>query len=643
MSSISILHNSWDSFFRYPFGAIECEQNIFLRIEISTNSYINNVSLVLFDDFNKNYYPMNFEFKENDKTVFNFNLKSPANPSLLFYYFEVWIDNKAIYYGNNSLLSGGKGDLYESSPLPYQITVFEKGYATPNWFKNSTIYQIFVDRFFNGTDDNSILNPKKNTFIYGNWYDEPMYIRNPETNEILRWDFYGGNLKGVLKKLDYLKNLGINIIYFNPIFEARSNHKYDTGNYKKIDSMFGDEALFKLLVKEASLRGINIILDGVFSHTGSDSLYFNKYDNYDSLGAYQSKDSKYYSWYNFKNYPNDYESWWGVSDLPNVNELNEDYLNYIIKDEDSVINHWVKAGVKGWRLDVADELPDEFIKELKKVSSNANSDSIVIGEVWEDASNKISYSKRRQYFLGKELDSVTNYLIRDNLLNFLWNNINAETLSNKFMSLYENYPRHNFYSLVNLIGSHDVERIYTLLKQTANNYMVNSSDNLDDICFKLLKIMTLIQFTFPGVPLLYYGDEAGLEGLKDPYNRATYPWGFENKEILNWYKNLIHIRNDNKALRTGKWKQMYFYDNVYGYFRYIDNNTDEFNISCENSFCLIIVNKNPTKDYNIKISMNNLNYSFLTNLLNNSDKIEILNNELNLHIEPLDVKLYIAN
>ncbi|AKA69798.1 glycoside hydrolase family 13 protein [Clostridium scatologenes] len=643
MSSISILHNSWDSFFRYPFGAIECEQNIFLKIEISTNSYINNVSLVLFDDFNKNYYPMNFEFKENDKTVFNFNLKSPANPSLLFYYFEVWIDNKAIYYGNNSLLSGGKGDLYESSPLPYQITVFEKGYTTPNWFKNSTIYQIFVDRFFNGNDDNSILNPKKNTFIYGNWYDEPMYIRNPETNEILRWDFYGGNLKGVLKKLDYLKDLGINIIYFNPIFEARSNHKYDTGNYKKIDSMFGDEALFKLLVKEASLRGINIILDGVFSHTGSDSLYFNKYDNYDSLGAYQSKDSKYYSWYNFKNYPNDYESWWGVSDLPNVNELNEDYLNYIIKDEDSVINHWVKAGVKGWRLDVADELPDEFIKELKKVSSNANSDSIVIGEVWEDASNKISYSKRRQYFLGKELDSVTNYLIRDNLLNFLWNNINAETLSNKFMSLYENYPRHNFYSLVNLIGSHDVERIYTLLKQTANNYMVNSSDNLDDICFKLLKIMTLIQFTFPGVPLLYYGDEAGLEGLKDPYNRATYPWGFENKEILNWYKNLIHIRNDNKALRTGKWKQMYFYDNVYGYFRYIDNNTDEFNISCENSFCLILVNKNPTKDYNIKISMNNLNYNFLTNLLNNSDKIEILNNELNLHIEPLDVKLYIAN
>lgn len=643
MSSISILHNSWDSFFRCPFGAIECEQNIFLRIEINTNFYINNVSLVLFDDFNKNYYPMNFEFKENDKTVFNFNLKAPTNPSLLFYYFEVCIDNKAIYYGNNSLLSGGKGDLYESSPLPYQITVFEKGYTTPNWFKNSTIYQIFVDRFFNGNDDNSISNPKKNTFIYGNWYDEPMYIRNPETNEILRWDFYGGNLKGVLKKLDYLKDLGINIIYFNPIFEARSNHKYDTGNYKKIDSMFGDEALFKLLVKEASLRGINIILDGVFSHTGSDSLYFNKYNNYDSLGAYQSKDSKYYSWYNFKNYPNEYESWWGVSDLPNVNELNEDYLNYIIKDENSVINHWMKTGVKGWRLDVADELPDEFIKELKKISSNANSDSIVIGEVWEDASNKISYSKRRQYFLGKELDSVTNYLIRDNLLNFLWNNINAETLNNKFMSLYENYPRHNFYSLINLIGSHDVERIYTLLKKTANNYMVNSSDNLDDICFKLLKIMTLIQFTFPGVPLLYYGDEAGLEGLKDPYNRATYPWGFENKKILNWYKNLIHIRNDNKALRTGKWKQMYFYDNVYGYFRYIDNNADEFNISCENSFYLILVNKNPTKDYNIKISMSNFNYNFLTNLLNNSDKIEILNSELNLYIEPLDVKLYVGN
>lgn len=643
MNSISILHNSWDSFFRCPFGAVECDKDIHLRIEITANSYINVVKLVIFDDYNKNYYPMNFEFKENDKTVFNFNLKTPANPSLLFYYFEVWIDNKVLYYGNNSLLAGGKGDLYESSPLPYQITVFQKGYSTPNWFKNSTIYQIFVDRFFNGNDDKSILNPKKNTFIYGNWYDKPMYIRNPETNEILRWDFYGGNLNGVLKKLDYLKNLGVNVIYFNPIFEARSNHKYDTGNYKKIDSMFGDESLFKLLMKEASLRGISIILDGVFSHTGSDSLYFNKYNNYDSLGAYQSKDSKYYSWYNFKNYPNEYECWWGVSDLPNVNELNEDYLNYIVSDEDSVINHWMDAGVKGWRLDVADELPDEFIKELKKISSKKNSDSIVIGEVWEDASNKISYSKRRQYFLGKELDSVTNYLMRDNLLNFLWNNINSETLHNKFMSLYENYPRHNFYSLVNLIGSHDVERIYTLLKQIANNYMVNSFDDLDDICFKLLKIVTLIQFTFPGVPLLYYGDEAGLEGLKDPYNRATYPWGFENKEILNWYKNLIHIRNNNKALRTGKWKQVYFSDNVYGYFRYIDNNEDEFNIPCENSLCLILVNKSPTEGCNVKISMDNYKYSSLTNFLDKCDNVELANNELNLFIKPLDAKLYIGN
>ncbi|NMM65787.1 glycoside hydrolase family 13 protein [Clostridium sp. P21] len=643
MNSISILHNSWDSFFRCPFGAVECDKDILLRIEINTNFYINDVKLVLFDDYNKNYYPMNLEFKENDKFIFNFNLKTPKNPDLLFYYFEVLINNKIIYCGNTPFITGGKGNLYESSPFPYQITVFEKGYTTPNWFKNSVIYQIFVDRFFNGNDDKSILNPKKNTFIYGNWSDKPMYIRNPETNEILRWDFYGGNLKGVLKKLDYLKDLGINVIYLNPIFEARSNHKYDTANYKKIDSMFGDESLFKLLIKEASSRNINIILDGVFSHTGSDSIYFNKYNNYDSLGAYQSKNSKYHSWYNFRNYPNEYDCWWGVSDLPNVNELNESYLNYIIKDEDSVINHWIKTGIKGWRLDVADELPDEFIKELKKVSTSTDSDSVVIGEVWEDASNKISYSKRRQYFLGKELDSVTNYLMRDNLLNFLWNKINAETLHNKFMSLYENYPHHNFYSLVNLIGSHDVERIYTLLKKIANNnFMINSYNNLDDICFKLLKIVTLIQFTFPGVPLLYYGDETGLEGDKDPDNRATYPWGFENKEILNWYKNLIHIRNDNNALRTGKWNQLYFYDSVYGYLRYIDNNVDEFSTPCKNSLCLILVNKSPTETYNIKINLTNFNYSCLTNFLDKHDKVEITNGELNFYIKPLDAKLYIA-
>ncbi len=644
MDSISILHNSWDTFFRSPFGAVECENDTLIRIEINTKFNINAVKLVLFDDSNKNYYPMNYEFKDNDKTVFNYNLKTPTNPTLLFYYFEIWVHDKAIYYGNNHLLTGGIGDLYESSPFPYQITVFEKGYTTPDWFKNSVIYQIFVDRFFNGNDDNSILNPKKNTFIYGNWYDKPMYVRNHETNEILRWDFYGGNLNGVLKKLDYLKDLGISTIYFNPIFEARSNHKYDTANYKKIDSMFGDEELFKLLVKEADLRGISIIIDGVFSHTGSDSIYFNKYNTYTSLGAYQSKDSKFYSWYNFNTYPNKYDCWWGVLDLPNVNELNESYLNYIIKDEDSVITHWMKAGIKGWRLDVADELPDEFIKELKKTCIKTDSDSIVLGEVWEDASNKISYDKRRQYFWGKELDSVTNYLMRDNLLNFLRNKTNSGNLYNKFMSLYENYPRHNFYSMVNLIGSHDVERIHTLLKEIAsNNYMVNTYDNLEYICFKLLKMITLIQFTFPGVPLLYYGDEAGVEGLKDPYNRATYPWGLENKEILNWYKSLIHIRNSNKALRTGKWKQICFGDNVYGYLRYIDNGRDEFNVPSENALYIILINKSPTESYNVKIKIDTHNSNSLSNFLDKSDTVKIINDELDVYIKPLEGKLYINN
>lgn len=642
----SILHNSWNSFFRSPFGAVECDKDILIRIELSTYSNVDAIKLVLFDDHNKKQYSMNFECKSNDKIVFNCKLKTPSNPNLLLYYFEIWINGKVTFYGNNHALTGGIGDLYESSPLPYQITVFEKGYKTPDWFKNSVIYQIFVDRFFNGNPDKSISNPKKNSFIYGNWYDKPMYIKNSENTKILRWDFYGGNLKGVIKKLDYLKDLGISTIYLNPIFESQSNHKYDTANYKKIDSMFGDEHIFKELVKEASLRNINIILDGVFSHTGSDSIYFNKFNTYDSIGACQSKDSKYYSWYNFENYPNNYDCWWGIPDLPNVNELNESYLNYIIKDDDSVIKHWMKLGIKGWRLDVADELPDEFIKELKETSKKLNPNSVVIGEVWEDASNKISYSKRRQYFLGKELDSATNYLMRDNLLDFLRNNINSVTLQDKFMSLYENYPLHNFYSMVNLIGSHDVERIYTMLKEIAvNNYITNSDQNIDDICFRLLKMVTLIQFTFPGVPLLYYGDETGLEGLRDPYNRATYPWGRENKNILNWYKNLIHIRNDIKALRTGHWRQICFGDNVYGYFRYIYNHKDRFDTTSENATCLVLINKSPYDNYDFKINIhdyvNNHNFQNLTNLFNKNDNIKVVNNELNIYIKPLDVKLYV--
>ena len=385
---MSILYNSWSPNHKIPFGAIELGEE--LKINVKAIEDINEIYLIIAND-NGIIKEVNMNKCENN--IFSIDNIYLDIEDIYFYYFKV-IKNvygniQTKYYGKSNN-SGNCQEYYNEYDInKYQITVSKKVY-TPKWFEEGVLYHIFVDRF---NKTGKIHNPKKNSFMYANWEDTPMYIKNSE-GEIARWDFHGGNLKGIISKLYYLKSLGISLIYLSPIFEAQSNHKYDTGNYKAIDPMFGDEEIFKELIEEAKEKGMSIILDGVFSHTGDDSIYFNKYGNYDSLGAYQSKESKYSSWYNFKNYPNEYDCWWGVKSMPNVNENEESYMDYIIRDKDSVINKWMNYGVKGWRLDVVDELPNKFLDELRKETLKANNESILIGEVWEDASNKISYNER---------------------------------------------------------------------------------------------------------------------------------------------------------------------------------------------------------------------------------------------------------
>ncbi|HBS60173.1 MAG TPA: hypothetical protein DEA44_13005, partial [Firmicutes bacterium] len=288
-------------------------------------------------------------------------------------------------------------------------------------------------------------------------------IRDMRTGKIFAYDFFGGNLRGVLAKLPYLKQLGVGAIYLNPVFESPSNHKYDTGDYKKIDPLFGDYPLFSQLCSRARELGMAIILDGVFSHTGSDSRYFNKEGRYPELGAYQSTASPYFPWYRFHNHPDQYECWWGIDTLPNVNELEPSYLDFIADNEDSVLKYWLRAGIKGWRLDVADELPGRFIKHLHTVLKAQDPAAVLIGEVWEDASRKVSYGTERAYLLGDELDSVTNYPFRSMLLDFILGVDDAAQTQHRLTSLAENYPREHFYAALNMLGSHDVPRILSLL------------------------------------------------------------------------------------------------------------------------------------------------------------------------------------
>ena len=552
MDDIQIFHDSQNSDLRQPFGAVSIGTKVKIRLWTSKKclAYINLI----------NFYNNQIEIQMNEigwsnsinNWIYEIEVDTHNSIGLIYYYFRVNYYGQDIIYGNNIESLGGIGQVYFNEPVSYQITVYSKN-NVPDWYKQGIIYQIFVDRFFNGQEDGKVLNAKKNTFIYGNWDDNPMYIKDMDGN-IVRWDFYGGNLLGVKKKLEYIKSLGVSVIYFNPIFDSPSCHKYDTGDYEKIDPMFGDEEIFKDLCNEAEKIGIKIILDGVFSHTGSDSKYFNKFGNYNSLGAYQSLQSPYYRWYRFNDYPDLYEAWWGFSNMPNIDELNPSYLDYIIRDDNSIVEKWIRLGASGWRLDVADELPDEFIKILKKKLKEVDKDSVLIGEVWEDASNKVSYSRKREYLFGNELDSVTNYPLRQIILDLVRNYIGNKSFIRRYLSLKENYPKEYFYSTMNMLGNHDTERVLTMLNNSV----------------ELLKEAVAIQMTLPGVPLIYYGDEAGLTGGKDPSNRKSYPWGKENDEILEFYKTITAIRVAEDALKIGEIKFLDFNNGVLGYERFID-------------------------------------------------------------------------
>lgn len=567
-------HNSQDLFYREPFGAVMCGQRITFRLKTFSTVPAEFCVLRLWETdreipISMLQTPATFA----DQRIFEAEYRVPNCPGLIWYYFEIRLGEQTYLYGNNPQRLGGEGRLWEQEPPAYQITVF-KPVEVPMWYKQGTMYQIFVDRFYKDHENKSTIYPRKNALLHANWSDPPIYIKD-ELGRVTDWDFFGGTLQGVLEKLPYFKELGISILYFNPIFEASSNHKYDTADYHQIDPMYGDDAVFKQLIDSATHYGISIILDGVFSHTGSDSIYFNKYGNYPGLGAYQSVDSPYYNWYRFKSNHQEYQSWWGVDSLPEVNEMNPSYRQFIYGSEESVINKWLTMGVAGWRLDVADELPDEFIQELRQAIKSICPNAVLIGEVWEDASNKISYTKQREYLLGNELDATMNYPFRASFLQFILGQSDSYLLHQQVMSLYENYPRENFYAAMNLIGSHDTTRILTLLGDAPPEQSLSVSEQrnfkLSTFARKLavqrLKILSLVQMTFPGVPCIYYGDEAGLEGYPDPYNRGTYPWGNEDQEIMDWYRRILRLRAEYEVLRTGDFKSFFYEPNVYGFIR----------------------------------------------------------------------------
>ncbi len=469
---------------------------------------------------------------------------------LYFYHFE--LDGRKFKCG---VLRRG---CFNDNAADWQVTVYDEEYKTPDWFKGGVMYQIFPDRFCRGEGAYPVAEGK---ILREDWGGLPSFRANAD-GKIPNNDFFGGNLNGVRQKLGYLKELGVTAIYFNPIFEAFSNHRYDTGDYRKIDRLLGTEQELDDLIRDAKEHGIRIILDGVFNHTGDDSRYFNKYGRYDSVGAYQSEASPYADWYKFKEFPRRYDCWWGIEILPEVNETSASYQDFIM-GKDGVLKQWLRHGIGGYRIDVADELPDFFLQKLRESVKEEDPDAIIIGEVWEDASNKISYDVRREYLQGYELDSVMNYPLKNGIINFIRTGM-TYLLRETIATLLDNYPKTTLDSLMNILGSHDTPRILTVFggedctdkEEMAVRFM---SDEARARAKKMLKMAAVLQFTLPGVPCIYYGDEVGMEGYQDPFCRRCFPWDNIDEELHAFYQALGRIRGGSMKgiFAEGNYRELY--------------------------------------------------------------------------------------
>lgn len=486
--------------------------------------------------------------QDGDRNRFSGIFSAPAEPELVWYWFRLfWEDGSSILLDRSGYHGG-------ENVQSWQLTVYEVS-STPAWFGCGVVYQIFPDRFcrLELPDPAGMVGSRT---IHENWSNLPDW-RPDAQGEVRNCDFFGGSLQGILSKLDDLADFGVTVLYLNPVFESASNHRYNTADYRAIDPMLGTEDDFHHLCQEAKRRGIRVILDGVFNHTGSQSRYFNADGFYSDTGAAQSPDSPYYHWYSFHPWPADYDAWWGIRTLPAVREDAPDYRDFIIRGQDSVVRHWLRAGASGWRLDVADELPDDFIGEIRTAMEETAPDSFLLGEVWEDATTKIAYSMRRRYLLGQELHGVMNYPFRTALIAYLLGG-DADEFRETLESLRENYPPHAFYSLMNFLSTHDTPRILTVLGadhvpgSKEERAVFRLSPARRQLGLKRLRLAALVLFTFPGAPTVYYGDEAGMEGWEDPFNRAGYPWGQEDSELKSFFSKLAHLRREQPALQTGQ-------------------------------------------------------------------------------------------
>lgn len=547
---IMLLHDSHNEFYRTPSGPAPAGSNVLIRLHCDEAT-----SVVLRTWMTEE---LCYTMLPTAEHVWEVAIPLPTTPGLFWYYFLIYRkDGRTIRYGNQPDKLGGVGVAYDhGEPESFQITLYDPAYKTPNAFHGANIYQIFPDRFRHAPT--KAVDDRKDRYVHKNWDEELLGVGDLRGGKYQELDFYGGTLTGIQEKLPYLKDMGIDIIYLNPIFRARSNHRYDTGDYTQVDPLCGTNTEFTELCEAAKKVGIRVMLDGVFSHTGEDSVYFNHFGHYPTLGAYQGQSSPYYDWYTFNHYPEDYKAWWGILSLPELRKDNPEYQKFMFQPHEGVVPRWIEAGSCGWRLDVADELPVDFLRKLRAAAKAADPEAVVLGEVWEDASNKVAYGETRCYCTGDTLDSVMNYPVREAILNFVMGKTSASTFVRLIHHQEEVYPAQFRYALMNLVGSHDPCRALNILAgrecqelSKADQQHVHLNVEEYELAVRRYKLCIDLLCALPGCATVYYGDEVGLTGCHDPWNRRAFPWGREDKSLQKYVANKLRHRQESDLLRLG--------------------------------------------------------------------------------------------
>ncbi len=629
----SFMHRSRSTEYRDPFGAVACGSYVKLAIDAPAEP-VAPILCYAYGLYSLSYHECALKKSSATAARYEIRLRMPAEPGLFFYWFKFFRpgSGESFYYVRSSKDITGAGRISEAparvgpdevhSPHAFQITVYDGNFRTPDWMKGAIIYQIFPDRFSRSKDFSyekmTSVDPRPERIYHSSWDEDVDIDGKPETGYVA-CDFFGGSLLGIAENSEYLEKLNVELVYLNPIFRAKSNHRYDTGDYTEVDPLLGGKDGFDAFAEAMRKKNIRFILDGVFNHTGADSVYFNKYGRYPEKGAYQALVeggvSRYSSWYSFSKSKTGeimYDSWWGFPELPNVNENDLSFRDFILGDR-GVIAHWISKGISGFRLDVSDELPDSFIREVRsRVRKETGGQGIVMGEVWEDASNKVSYGTYRDFFLGRSHDSVMGYPFKDAVIGFLNGSLSAGEANHMLETCRENYPPEAHCCVMNLLSSHDIPRATTVLSGAVDpgdrrvQKSTRLTDDQMDRGLRLGRLGFVFQIGYVGCPGVYYGDEVGMEGFRDPLNRRPYPWNRiseKQRAQLEFYREVSRFRKLFPVLRTGFYRTLVAEGDLFVFERTLNEDAKDIFGNLQSGPRKMIFAMNRSREHSVSFSL----------------------------------------